>query len=379
MTYPFDFFLTEDDVDVLRVLSEEITIKKGDKKIKLKRTRLRRKILEFIALNYSISAPQLCEKFRFSKANRLERSNARKYLRSLDAIELVEIASGKSENGIPQKFYQISSKGLYYLISNNKEPSQDILKPILQKHDHILFQLFLYPYIQRTTLLSIDDTAVFSTVYAYLYDCCKNIEQLLIQIDNTYNSKNGNLLNQLFIWNNIPKEEYDKEALHNFLMRKFKSRWDWLRKADIRKTSDENITVSYGSNTILISLDHDHKGATLAYKGKKVYTFIVTETSTTRDHNINNGLKNRLIVYVDEFETLPWKGYLKLPLVKVYLEHFKLLLQLRIMKLVFSLSLIYWEKSPAVDILAKDGNFIKQLNITKHHFEKWYNFFPMEE
>ena len=375
MTYPFDFLITEHDLDGLRILSEKITIKKRDRKIKLKRTRLRKKILESIASNCSVSAPQLCEKFRFSKANRLERSNARKYLRNLDAIELVEMASGKSKNGNPQKFYKISSKGLYYLFSNNKDLSQDILKHILQKHDHILFKLFLYPYIQRNTLLNIDDTAVFSTVYAYLYDCCKNIEQLLMQIDNTYNSKDGNLLNQLFIWNNIPKEEYDKEALRDFLIRKFKSRWDWLRKADINKTSTGNITVSYRSNAILISLDQDNKRATLTYRGKKVYEFIVNEIMTG-DRNVDNRLENMLIAYVDEFEIQPWKGYLKLPLFKVYLEHFKLLLQLRIMELVFSLSLIYWEKSPAVDVLATDGNFIKQLNMTKSHFEKWYNFFP---
>jgi hypothetical protein len=270
-------------------------------------------------------------------------------LRNLDAIKLVELASGKSKNGTPQKFYKISSKGLYYLFSNNKDLSQDVLKPILQKHDHILFKLFLYPYIQRNTLLTIDDTAVFSTVYAYLCDCCKNIEQLLMQIDNTYNSKDGNLLNQLFIWNNILKEEYDKEALRDFLIRKFKSRWDWLKKADINKTSTGNITVSYRSSAILISLDKDNKRAILTYKGKKVYEFIVNEIMTG-DRNVDNCLENMLIVYVDEFEIQPWKGYLKLPLFKVYLEHFKLLLQLRIMELVFSLSLIYWEKSPAVDV-----------------------------
>jgi hypothetical protein len=196
-----------------------------------------------------------------------------------------------------------------------------------------------------------------------------------MQIGNTYNSKDGNLLNQLFIWNNIPKEEYDKEALRDFLIRKFKSRWDWLRKADINKTSTGNITVSYRSNAILISLDQDNKRATLTYRGKKVYEFIVNEIMTG-DRNVDNRLENMLIVYVDEFEIQPWKGYLKLPLFKVYLEHFKLLLQLRIMELVFSLSLIYWEKSPAVDVLATDGNFIKQLNMTKSHFEKWYNFFP---
>jgi hypothetical protein len=43
MTYPFDFFITERDLDELRVLSEKITIEKRNRKIKLKRTQLRKK------------------------------------------------------------------------------------------------------------------------------------------------------------------------------------------------------------------------------------------------------------------------------------------------------------------------------------------------
>jgi predicted transcriptional regulator with HTH domain len=207
MNYPTSFYITEQDLRELRILSETITIKRRSKIVKLKRTRLRKNILEFIASNDSICAPDLCEKFRFSKANRSQHSNARKYLRNLNKLELIKEMDQqqktliKKETSNKKKYYKLTSKGIYYMLSKNRDLPYGVLKAILERYDnHILFKLFVYPYVGRSTLLQIIDSFIFALLCRYLNDCCKRIQEMFKSIDNTYNSKSGYLTDQLCIW-----------------------------------------------------------------------------------------------------------------------------------------------------------------------------------
>jgi len=59
----------------------------------------------------------------------------------------------------------------------------------------------------------------------------------------------------------------------------------------------------------------------------------------------------------------------------MHLGIFERFLQSRVMEMIFSLSLVYRARLTAVEILAQDQSFIKQLNATKHHFDRWYSFF----
>jgi hypothetical protein len=192
---------------------------------------------------------------------------------------------------------------------------------------------------------------------------------MLRSIDRTYNSKDGYLTDQLCIWNNVTRVDYDTNALHSFLIQKFNRRWQWLEKASISKTSDGNkIKVSHGLNSILITPNLNMEKATLSFRGRKFYDFILKEMPINQSENM-------LVIYTDEFR-IPYDGrFMKIPLVQMHLKTFEIFFQSRIMKLIFSLSLIYRIRLPAIDILAHDQNFIKQLNMTKQHFDKWYSYF----
>lgn len=62
----------------------------------------------------------------------------------------------------------------------------------------------------------------------------------------------------------------------------------------------------------------------------------------------------------------------------MHLEIFERFLRSRVMELIFSLSLVYKARQTAIELLAQDQSFIKQLNATKHHFDRWYSFFFAE-
>ena len=85
-------------------------------------------------------------------------------------------------------------------------------------------------------------------------------------------------------------------------------KWGWLHKALITKAYDGNrIIVSSGSKSILIILDQEKTKATLTFRGKKLYKFIVRRITT------NNGSENMLTVYTDEFFYLLIKDFHRYP------------------------------------------------------------------
>ena len=93
-------------------------------------------------------------------------------------------------------------------------------------------------------------------------------------------------------WENVPREDYDRESLRNFLKKKFE--WGWVEKAEIKKTPDGNsIEVSYELKRILISIDKKRKKATLSFGGRKQYEFVVREL-TNDQFAVNAVLTERL-------------------------------------------------------------------------------------
>jgi DNA-binding PadR family transcriptional regulator len=241
----YEYELDFSDLQKLSVF----TIKTKTKKI----TTLQNKILQFIGTNYHISGANLFKKFSFKK-EAIDYSNAKKYLRKLSSLGLVEVDKERTNDHISnkrkEKYYKLSNQGIYTLVVSNENLPYDVIKNIITNHDdHILFRFFVFPYIKPKTLLKITDSVIFSRIFSYLHECCRKIDDLTYAIRHTYNQKDGYLTDQLFIWDNVPKEEYDTEILRSFLKERFK--WDWLQRARFKKTEDNRgIEVSYGNFTI---------------------------------------------------------------------------------------------------------------------------------
>ncbi|MDP9289187.1 MAG: hypothetical protein M3P08_13455 [Thermoproteota archaeon] len=259
----------------------------------------------------------------------------------------------KTNNIHKAKCSKLSEKGIYYLIANNSGLPYGVLKSLLKNYgDHLLFHYFLYPYIKPDTLLKIRDSAIFSHTFSYLHDCCKTVQETLYMISHTYNQKNGNLTRQLFSWDNIPNSDQDKEVLRYFLKQRFK--WNWLDNAEIRKTEDGNsISVSYGLNSLLISLNKEKTKATLSFRGKKQLEFIVKESK------------------VWTFEVLI------ISLEEIHMRIFQTSIHTYVQQLIFSLLSNYGPErgsiSAAIQFLYQDKRFMVALRETKDQFDKRYS------
>ena len=238
------------------------------------------KILQFAAEHGSISSIDLSTKFPFSKRP-IEYRNAKKDLRKLLDRNLLELNHEEKASDYnkhkkqTRRVYKLSKYGVYNIITNNQNLLSGIVKNLLLDYgNHILFEFFLFPYIQRETLESEINSSIFSEIFSYLHKCCKQVEELIFNIDHTSFQKDGYLTDQLFVWKNVHKEEYDRESLRLFLREKFG--WNWVEKAEINKTENfEVITISYGLNKALIRLDKERRNAILSFKGQKKYEFIL--------------------------------------------------------------------------------------------------------
>ena len=339
-------------------LKELSTFTNSRKKLTYKQN----KILHFVATHRSISPSDLSSKqFPYSK-KRLEYGNAKKDMRKLYDLKLLEhdnerTADNNNKNKNRTQIrhpYKLSKYGICNLITNNEKLPFEIVKSLLSNYDHILFGFFLFPYIEQETLPKEKiDSAIFSQIFSYLHDCCKQLEDMFFKINHTYHQKNGYLIDPVFIWENVPREDYDRESLRNFLKQKFN--WNWLDNAEIKKTPDGNsIEVSYELKRILISIDKKRRRASLSFIGRKEYEFVVREL--TNDQFAVDAVLTEL---VEEW----------------YLKMFLISHMASIPKFIVSLISDYNPKYlfPTLEVLGQDERFVQALRKTKDQFDRRYS------
>lgn len=309
-------------------------------------------LLYHFAANPATSAYDISP-VRLDKKNEKDYRDTKDRIKRLKDLQFIEATKKPKPNVHRARYLKLSERGIYYLMANNSSLPYGVLKSLLKNcGDHLLFHYFLYPYIKRDTLLKISDSAIFSHTFSYLRDCCKTVQETLYMISHTYNQTNGNLTRQLFSWDNIPNADQDKEVLRYFLKQRLRS--NWLDKAEIRKTEDQNsIIVSYGLNSLLISLNKEKTKATLSFRGKKQLEFIVRESE----------------VWTFEVPIIS--------LEEIHMRIFQTSLHTRVQQLIFSLLSNYDPErgsiSAAIRILSQDKRFMKALRETKDQFDKRYN------
>jgi hypothetical protein len=229
--------------------------------------------LQYFAENPSLSAYQI-RSLHSSKHNKLmDYKNVHtrvKRLDDLDLIEKVEKKNIKKESNHGAIYYRLSAGGIYNLIHKQRRLFVKILKKVLQNYeDNIIFKTLLYPYLEKDTILNIYDTRLLSKVCGYLYDCCEVTETALDSINNVAGEYNKE---EVFIWKDVPG--VDNSRLLNFLRQRFYL--NWLDKADIKKSEDDNtIRIRYRSNCLSIILNDKKTSAELIINHKKVYDFVV--------------------------------------------------------------------------------------------------------
>lgn len=321
-----------------------------------------------IASAYDIS-PVVGKDKKSKKQAYKDTGNRVKRLEDLELIkEVTEEVTKKKPNPRDAHYYKLTMRGVHYMITNNISLKHGILKSLLKNHGyHPLFRYFLYPCIERDTLLKIGDTAIFDHAFSYLYDCYKRVEDTIPsiihkgQIDNQ--TQNGYVTRRLFSWNLCNE---DKDILRSFLKQRFG--WNWVDNAKVSKTRDGNrINISDGLNLAHITLSQSKTNATLFVKKEKWVEFVIKGNDVCTSQRYRTYLRtldpSRLPPPIS-----PEEGYM---------ESFLYFLHIRAQQLIFSILSNYVEPgySAAMQILRHDPKFMQVLKETKNEFDKKYAFF----
>lgn len=159
------------------------------------------------------------------------------------------------------------------------------------------------------------------------------------------------MTDQIFIWENIPGNDYDRESLCNFLKQKF-YRWKWLEHAEIKKTEEGNIIISYGLNAVLITMHKERRRAVLSFRGRTEFEINVRKV----------GDKFALDVLT------------KKRVKEQYIIPFLISYLMSVPKFIISLIPLYGIYSPLPDmkVLGQDKRFTQMLRKTKYRFDRTY-------
>jgi hypothetical protein len=140
--------------------------------------------------------------------------NVRAVVKQLLACKLIE----KVDNVLSKHhahYYKLSTAGLYYSVYKKREEFIELFKIFLQQYgNNIMFTTLLYPYLKRSSIESIRDTALISRIYAHLYESCEGIQSVIESIQKSYTKY---VVQQVCLWGDVHEQGKDNTRLTNFL------------------------------------------------------------------------------------------------------------------------------------------------------------------
>jgi hypothetical protein len=224
--------------------------------------------------------------------------NVRAVVKQLLACKLIE----KVDNVLSKHhahYYKLSTAGLYYSVYKKREEFIELFKIFLQQYgNNIMFTTLLYPYLKRSSIESIRDTALISRIYAHLYESCEGIQSVIESIQKSYTKY---VVQQVCLWGDVHEQGKDNTRLTNFLKHKFGLNWLDNRVQVTKYVDGGTISISKGGKRVLIKLNESRTKAILIYNKKELYRFTLSQgdeilyrSEQTIEEWSMNFLKNRV-------------------------------------------------------------------------------------
>ena len=241
-------------------------------------------ILGHFAWERCLSAYQICSKLK-STQFKMAYKNVNKRVNALvmsGLIQETEIIDGNNKHNA--KYYKLTEYGIYQLflkgldslyvnqsdVRKGKElPSSNALTFFRNYSDSMLFEIFLYPYFKKDSILAIGDDLLVD-LYRYLASCCDGIEKYL---------KYGQgidipVVDKIFSWNKIPGEDDEKLMQHLKQIFNLESIKPYdIKKKDIDGEYPKRIVKTSSAPPIIITLDKvKKKVVVMSSAGNSEYT-----------------------------------------------------------------------------------------------------------
>lgn len=230
------------------------------------------KFLILFATNHPLSVYQIYRSHKSIHDMKYKKGVDKIVKRLLD-LKLIEAVENKISKHQAID-YRLSTGGLYYLVYNKRREFMGLFNIVLRHYcQNIIFTTLLYPYLQKSTLINIRDTALISKICAHLHECCEDVESVLESLGKS-NSKY--VVQQICLWNDVHEKGGDNYRLIDFLKREFNINWLDNRAEVIKYGNDNTLRISKRNNRILITLNERRTRAIMTLNRKELYKFTVS-------------------------------------------------------------------------------------------------------
>jgi hypothetical protein len=276
----------------------------------------------------------------YEKLNTTKYTKNKIIARQLCKLQLIDYDKIMEEkNHRNKKNYYVTELGIYYIMKRPIFLKIDIQSIIKNFPNLKIFEDLLYPFIKKDTICSSNfPKSILSLISSYLQKQYLGIENFILYAENKEDWEEKRLILNEF-------------KLHNYLIKQYKYKYQWLETADTKQNNDgtiikfvnidqpsEYLEVRLRKDWILIYLINGTKKRT---KPKKIPNIFQEEKSFSREESIGRSFSN-------------WysSGYFEF--ISSILPAFK----------------IFDDKTAM--LFLKDKKFIQSLDKTKKEFENIY-------
>ncbi len=183
--------------------------------------------------------------------------------------------------------FRLSLCGIFYIIMNYilYRDVWYVLKYLLKNYsDNILFQYFLYPYFDKSTL---KESILYPVIIDYLKEVCPLIKYHLSGIGKVENLVEGYVTTPVFTWASQKRTAVPSSSIHQENWSSLKEYldeemgWKWIYKARIIPDYSKNV-ISIQSNEVtgspIIFINREEKKTILKFNGVNYNIFGVDES-----------------------------------------------------------------------------------------------------
>jgi hypothetical protein len=269
-----------DDLELIQVISQfpNINAKIGSSMLR---------ILRFFVTKPYLSTYQIQKALR-EKGEDTAYEKVRQKIKRLHSFKLIEEIRKEDVCKLGELvhravYYKLSAGGIFYLLYKAKH-IVPFLRPLSRRSfirhhgDNIIFRTFLYPYLEKQTLLDIKGLVITEEIFRYLYRCCDTIHKTIDSLEKFKDTSQWT--KPLFDWNNIPGQ-HDRGTLM-FLDNEFHlNMGEYIR---LEKTDQgQTLRILHEKNDVtLIKLDKEKEDrAFLICSDKRQYELGVERSANT--------------------------------------------------------------------------------------------------
>jgi len=223
-------------------------------------------------------SPYKIQKMLKNKGENHAYKDVHKRIQRLYSLELIERVPEDQIHGERTLhnpiFYRLTIGGLFNLLYENGDVmfTEDKKKIFLYHGDNIIFNTFIYPYIEQSTLIGIKGSFLPEIIFDYISKCCGIIDEIIEGLAGDGGFRPFPI--DLFRWSEVPGE-YDIQTVRK-MANEFEV--DFSEESKIEKYNDERtIKISDKNHCVIIQLNQKMNSATLTVHDGRTCELIVEQ------------------------------------------------------------------------------------------------------